>query len=217
MTPLSDRLISALDGQNLWLRLLILVLALFGALDASWRQLIMLMGLFCVFMLLDLSLYSRFFRGLRFTLPFLAAYWVFGTLFKTAFPDLILFTLKLIFFIEASVYCFGNLQLSYVLRDLRWLQKRQWGRRLTHFGLATALYIRSYTKHFDRHKIKGHSSIGAVLDNMIEAGARVFEDSDVIEAQLGKMLQTPLAVSDKPSANIIALSLITLMVLISAV
>ncbi len=206
-----------MSGQNLWLRLLILVLALFAALDASWRQLGMLMVLYWLFMLLDLSLYAKFLRGLRLTLPFLAAYWIFGTLFRSSFPDLMLFSLKLIFFIEASVYCFGNLRLNLVLRDTAWLRKRRWGRHLVRFFLATALYIRAYAKHFDRHQVKGHSSIGAVLDNMIAAGSKVFKDSDVIAAQLAKMLSAPRMETDKPFTNIIGLSLMTLMVLISSV
>ena len=81
MSPLSNRKASALRGQNLWLRLLILIMALFGALDASWRQISLLMALFWLYMLLDLPLYPKFARGLRITLPFLAAYWIFGTLF----------------------------------------------------------------------------------------------------------------------------------------
>ena len=217
MILLSDKQASALSGQNIWLRLLILVLALFAALDASWRQIAMLMGLFWLFMLLDLSLFGKFFRGLRFSLPFLAAYWIFGTLFKKPFPDMLLFSLKLVFFIESSVYCFGNLQTRQVLQDTVWLRKRKWGRRLVHFILATGLYIRAYGKHFARHKIRGNSSIGSVLDRMIEAGAAVFKDSEVIETQLGMILQVPQAEADPSSANLIGLSLMTLMVLISSV
>ncbi|OQB90079.1 MAG: hypothetical protein BWX83_00938 [Candidatus Cloacimonetes bacterium ADurb.Bin117] len=217
MGPQSNNQASALSGQNLWLRLLILVLALFAALDASWRQLGMLMALYCLFMLLDLSLYPKLLRGLRLTLPFLAAYWVFGTIFKAEFPDMLLFSLKLIFFIEATVYCFGNLHLSLVLRDTSWLRKRKWGMRLLRFILATALYIRAYTRHFDRHKLKGHSSIGTVLDSMIAAATRVYRDSDVIEAHLAWLLKAPVAESGRPASNLIALSLMTLMVLISSV
>ncbi|MCB5247296.1 MAG: hypothetical protein LHW57_04660 [Candidatus Cloacimonetes bacterium] len=217
MAPLSDRQLSALSAQNFWLRLLILILALFAALDASWRQISMQMALFWLFMLLDLSLFAKFLRGLRLTLPFLAAYWMFGTLFKTAFPDLLLFSLKLVFFIEASVYCFGNLQLGYVLRDTAWLRRHKWGRGLIRFLLATALYIRAYTRQFNRNKIQGRSSIGAVLDSLFETGAKVFGNSDVIERQLGNLLQTPLPQDDQPSAGIISLSLMTLMVLISSV
>lgn len=217
MSPLSSRKASALRGQNLWLRLLILIIALFGALDASWRQIILLMALFWLYMLLDLSLYPKFVRGLRITLPFLAAYWIFGTLFKSLFPDMLLFTLKLIFFIEASVHCFGNLSLGNILRDTGWLRQHRWGRSLLRFVLATALYIRAYGKHFSRSKIKGHSSLGSVLDGMIEAGTMVFQESAVVEAQLERMLQTRVEDEDNAPANLIALSLMTLMVLISSV
>ena len=56
-----------------------------------------------------------------------------------------------------------------------------------------------------------------MLDSLFETGAKVFGNSDVIERQLGNLLQTPLPQDDQPSAGIISLSLMTLMVLISSV
>ncbi|NLW19588.1 MAG: hypothetical protein GXY81_07860 [Candidatus Cloacimonetes bacterium] len=206
-----------LSGQNLWLRLLILVMALFSALDASWRQIILLMLLYLIFMLLELDLYPKLWRGLRFSLPFLAAYWVFGTLFGRAFPDLVLFSLKLIFLIETSVWCFANLYIKDILRDTRGLQKRKWGKKLLRFALATGLYIRAYFKMFERDKIKGHNSIGAVLDSMVGVGTRVYQSSGIIEAQLEHILKTPLEQRVNTLPNLLGMSLLAVMVLISAV
>ncbi len=206
-----------LSGQNLWLRLLILVMALFSALDASWRQIILLMLLYLIFMLLELDLYPKLWRGLRFSLPFLTAYWVFGTLFGRAFPDLVLFSLKLIFLIETSVWCFANLYIKDILRDTRGLQKRKWGKKLLRFALATGLYIRAYFKMFERDKIKGHNSIGAVLDSMVGVGTRVYQSSGIIEAQLEHILKTPLEQRVNTLPNLLGMSLLAVMVLISAV
>ena len=206
-----------LSGQNLWLRLLILVMALFSALDASWRQIILLMLLYLIFMLLELDLYPKLWRGLRFSLPFLTAYWVFGTLFGSAFPDLVLFSLKLIFLIETSVWCFANLYIKDILRDTRGLQKRKWGKKLLRFALATGLYIRAYFKMFERDKIKGHNSIGAVLDSMVGVGTRVYQSSGIIEAQLEHILKTPLEQRVNTLPNLLGMSLLAVMVLISAV
>lgn len=217
MAKLSEGKTSVLSGQNLWLRLLILVMALFSALDASWRQIILLMLLYLIFMLLELDLYSKLWRGLRFSLPFLAAYWVFGTLFGRAFPDLVLFSLKLIFLIETSVWCFANLYIKDILRDTRGLQKRKWGKKLLRFALATGLYIRAYFKMFERDKIKGHNSIGAVLDSMVGVGTRVYQSSGIIEAQLEHILKTPLEQRVNTLPNLLGMSLLAVMVLISAV
>jgi len=217
MAKLSEGKTSVLSGQNLWLRLLILVMALFSALDASWRQIILLMLLYLIFMLLELDLYPKLWRGLRFSLPFLAAYWVFGTLFGRAFPDLVLFSLKLIFLIETSVWCFANLYIKDILRDTRGLQKRKWGKKLLRFALATGLYIRAYFKMFERDKIKGHNSIGAVLDSMVGVGTRVYQSSGIIEAQLEHILKTPLEQRVNTLPNLLGMSLLAVMVLISAV
>lgn len=217
MAKLSEGRVSALSGQNLWLRLLILVMALFAALDASWRQIILLMLLFLVFMLLELDLYPKLWKGLRFSLPFLAAYWVFGTLFGKAFPDLVMFSLKLIFLIETSVWCFANLYIKDILRDSQGLQRRKWGKRMLRFALATGLYIRAYFKMFERDKIKGHNSIAAVLDSMVGVGTKVYQSSPVIEAQLDHILKISLDKGGRSLPNLIGLSLLTLMVLISAV
>lgn len=217
MAKLSEGRTSVLSGQNLWLRLLILVMALFSALDASWRQIILLMLLYLIFMLLELDLYPKLWRGLRFSLPFLTAYWVFGTLFGRAFPDLVLFSLKLIFLIETSVWCFANLYIKDILRDTRGLQKRKWGKKLLRFALATGLYIRAYFKMFERDKIKGHNSIGAVLDSMVGVGTRVYQSSGIIEAQLEHILKTPLEQRVNTLPNLLGMSLLAVMVLISAV
>lgn len=216
MTKLSDQSPSPLSGQNFYLRLLILVLALFGGLDASLRTVSALIVLFMLFMLLDLSLYPKLWRGLRISLPFFTAYWIFATLFGSRFPDMALFTLKLILFILATVYAFGNLGLRQVMCDTRGLRKHKWGERLVHYFLATGLFIRAYAKYFSRHKPKASSSIGSVLDSMISAGTQVYKHSNVIEAQLEKTVQNQAALPSSFSANMIALCLMALMVLITS-
>jgi hypothetical protein len=78
--------LSVLSEQHLELRLLILVLALIAAISASWQKILLLIGIFLSFMLLDCSLYKQVLKGLRETLPFFTAYWIFGTIFKVQFP-----------------------------------------------------------------------------------------------------------------------------------
>jgi hypothetical protein len=216
MVPQNKPAVSPLAGQNLWLRLLILVIALFGALEASPRQLLYYIGLILVFMLLDLSLYPKLLKGLRISLPFFAAYWVFGTLFGILFTDMILFTLKLIFFIGISVYVFGNLTQVQALEDTRWLRRYRWGRGFVRYCLATGLYINAYTRYFAEHKPKGSSSIGKVLDSLLDAGSKIFKHSDVVEAQLARAMVMVPADTDKQGADLIGLCLLALIVLVSS-
>ncbi|MBW6514663.1 MAG: hypothetical protein K0B87_07895 [Candidatus Syntrophosphaera sp.] len=216
MNPLSEPRPSLLAAQNFYLRLLILALAFIGALEASLRTVAALIALFLFFLLLDLTLYPRLFRALRLSLPWFAAYWIFATLFATRFPDMALFTLRLLFFIVATVYCFGNLNLRAVLRDTAGLRRHKWGERLVRYLLATALFIRAYARHFARHKPKGSSSLGSVLDSMLIAGRQVYSRSATVEAQLERAVRSQTAPPEAFSANVIALCLLALMVLITA-
>lgn len=207
---------SLLSGQNLWLRLLILILAFVGAVDATLRQVLALTVLFLLFLLLDVSAFGQIWKALRISLPFFAAYWLFATLFATSFTAAGLFTLKLLLFILVTVYVFGNLSLQRVLHDTKRLRKYRWGEQLVHFFLATGLFIRAYTKYFKRVKIKTDNSIGAILDILIDTGRQVAENSDVIEAQLKQTMKTQDDVSHGSSANLIALCLITCLILVLA-
>ncbi len=195
---------------------MLLVLALVGALDASLRQLLALIALFLLFLLIDVTTLPKLLRGLRISLSFLAAYWVFATLFHSPFPDMVLFTLRIILLIIVTVYVFGNLTLQRVLHDTRSLRKHKFGENIVYYALATGLFIRAYAKYFGRHKPKIRSNVGAVLDNMIEAGKNVFEHSNVIEAQLKLTMQEKGEIASTSSADLMALFLITLMVLINS-
>ncbi len=209
-----EKRLSVLSEQHLGFRLLIIVLSLIGAIIASWQKILLLIGIFLIFMLLDCSLYKQVLKGLRVTLPFFTAYWIFGTIFKVQFPLMALFTLKVIFFILAGVYALGNLTLEKVLNDTRFIRKFQWGRWLVHFGLATSLYIQAYTSYFTNHKPEGKNTIGEVIDNMFEAGSSVLQKSEEIEDKLNLSIDSNPSHSSSIVSNLIALFLSGIMILI---
>ena len=208
--------VSVLAGQNLYLRLLILLIALLSALSASWRQVGALIALFLAYMLLDIRLFIPLLRGLRLSLPFLAAYWIFGTLFQAGFPSLALFTLKLLLLILVTVYCFGNLSLDRVLYDTRALRRHPAGRRLFSYIMATGLYLRAYARHFKSHKPHAGSSVGGALDGMIQAGAKVYGATRSVDSLLQRVLDRGREEVTCPASNLAALILMALIVLISA-
>lgn len=214
MALLRARRVSFLQAQNLYLRLILIVMALIGALDASLRQIIALSALFLAFLLLDLSAYAKLLRGLRISLPFFAAYWVFGTLFRVPFPDLALFSLKLIYFIIVTVYALGNLTARQVLHDTTGIRKYKAGRKLVRYALATSLFIRAYASYFALHKPSAGTSIGALLDNLFAGGKQVFAQTEAIEARLDGILAEPGTPAPAIAAN---LAIVTLMALLALV
>jgi len=207
---------SILSGQNFYLRLLLLILLFIGAVEASLRQVCALTLLFLLFMLLDLGLYPKLLKGLRISLPFFAAYWLFATLFRTDFPAMALFTARILLFIVATVYAFGNLSLQRVLHDTRGLRKHKWGESLIHYLLATALFIRAYAKYFTRHKPNAGSSIGSVLDGMISAGTKVYRTTGAVERHMWTMLREKRENPESTPGNLIALSLMAMLVLVTS-
>jgi glycosyltransferase involved in cell wall biosynthesis len=217
MPPAQGLQPSLLSGQNLYLRLILLVLAFIGALEASLRQICLQIALLLGFMLLDLSLYSKLLRGLRISLPFFAAYWIFATLFGVAFPEMLLFTLKLVFFIIVTVYCFGNLGLERILRDTHSLRRYKWGKSLLRFGLATQLFLRGYARYFSRHKPTARTSVSNGLDSLFAAGAHVYRSSGQTEALLDRLLRRETQAAPSPRANLLALAAMALLTLINSV
>lgn len=193
-----------------------MLVALVSALDCSVRQAVVLIALFLMFMLLDHSLYAKLWRGIRISLPFFAGYWLFATLFKTEFPAMVAFTLRLLLLITVTVFCLGKLTLPQVLRDTSWLRRHRLGERLVRYMLATNLYIRAYAKYFAQHKPRIRSSIGEIIDNMLGAGAHVLGNSPVIEAQLGYALKLAPSSRKESGSNLIDLCLLALLVLVSS-
>ncbi|HOC94460.1 MAG TPA: hypothetical protein PK802_00565 [Candidatus Cloacimonadota bacterium] len=205
---------SLLSEQNFWLRIVILILSLMGALEASLKQILGLTVLFLLFLLLDLECYAKILKALRISLPFLAGYWVFATLFGTGFLEMLLFTAKIVFFIVVTVYVFGNLSLRRVLHDTRCLRKTGWGSRLVHFSLATALFLRAYLHRFAASGIRSADNIGNVFDRLVAVGKEVAGNSDVIEAQIRKIHSGSGDIAQVSGSNLIALCLLCCMILI---
>ncbi|MCB5245351.1 MAG: hypothetical protein WC179_03000 [Candidatus Cloacimonadaceae bacterium] len=206
--------LSVLGEQHLGLRLLIIVLALVSAIIASWQKILLLIGIFLSFMLLDCSLYKQVLKGLRVSLPFFAVYWILGTIFQVQFPALAIFNLKVIFFILAGVYALGNITPERVINDTRYIRKFKWGRWLVHFGLATSLYIQAYTSYFTNHKPEGKNTIGEIFDSFLEAGSNVLKKSQEIEDKLEVSIGLNNAHFSFSIANLVALLLAGIIILI---
>lgn len=152
-----------LAEQNIWLKLIILLIAFSLGLDASFRQLLWLLGLFLLMFLCDLSVFSKLLLALRRILPFMSGYWVFATIFTVQFPDMLLFSLQILYFLVITVYCVGTIDMPHFLQDTGRLQKYHFSRSLINLILATSLFIRKYFLLLGERQLSGGDSIKSVI------------------------------------------------------
>ncbi len=205
----------ALTDQHLYLRLLILLMALVGNLGSSLRQLLLQSGLFLLFSLLDVHSFGRLIKALRLILVFLAAYWLFATLLGTQFPVMLLFSVRLVFFAQVSVYAFSHLSLPRTLHDCSALLRYHWGRGLITYLAATVLFIQGFHRYWSQ---SGNSGDTTLSDRFMNVSKACLADGDTIATRLDEAMANPSVYQDaKPASNLIGLALLTLMVLVGAV
>ena len=205
----------ALTDQHLYLRLLILLMALVGNLGSSLRQLLLQVGLFCFFSLLDVHSLARLFKALRIILVFLSAYWLFATLIGTQFPDMLIFSIRLVFFAQVSVYTFSHLSLPRTLHDCSALLRYHWGRGLITYLAATVLFIQGFQRYWSQSGTPGSSTLS---DRFLNVSKACMADGDAIAVRLDEAMADPALYRDaKPASSLIGLALLTLMVLVGAV
>lgn len=145
-------------GQNVWLKLIILVIAFSLGFDASFRQLLTSSGIFLLYFLLDRTVFPKLLFALRKILLFLTGYWLFATLFGLSFPEMLLFSLQIVYFLIITVYCLGTIDLGHFIHDTRRIRKYRPVERLVYLILATTLFIRNYfTLLGDKKPGKGDS------------------------------------------------------------
>jgi hypothetical protein len=209
--------LSMLAGQNLWLRLLTLVLAIIIIVSGSFRQVGSTLILFFLFLFLDITLFAMLSKGIRVSLPFLAGYWIFATIFNAGFTDMLLFSLRLLSLVIATVFCLGNVTLERVLADTRLLRKYHWGSVIVHYSLATVMFVGAYSRYFAKHRLKAGNNLGVVLDEIIHAGKHVFRLSGHIEKQMEASIQSTQQPLPYSTGNYILLILMALLVVVSSV
>ena len=203
-----------LTDQHLMLRLLILLMALVGNLGASFRMLLMQIALFGLFSLLDLTSLKNLRRALRLIIIFLAAYWLFATILNTPFLSMTLFSLKLIFFAQVTVYTFSHLSMPRVLHDCRWLLKRSWGRGLVFYLAATVMFVNSLRSEFLSPRRKDVPA----TQRFVDASKASLEQGDHISQNLEAMMADPTLYQDAtPAPALIGLALLTLMTFLGAI
>jgi hypothetical protein len=115
-----------LSEQNLWLKLIILVIAFTLGFDASIKQLILLILLFMVYYLLQPSIYNKLLLAMRKVLIFITGYWIIASVFATPFPAMLLFSLQIIYFLVISLYALGTVDTRHFLMDTHRCKSTPW-------------------------------------------------------------------------------------------
>lgn len=173
-----------LSEQNLWLKLIILVIAFVLGIDATLRQQLLLIGLFTIYYLLEYPIFGKVLLALRRLLPFLATYWLFATLFGTDFPEMVFFSLQVLFFLFVSVYCLGTTDLKHFMLDTGRMQNLNFFHQFTYVILATGLFIRGYFELLQQNKVEAGSSIGSVVGHFTQIMKENFARAKAVEAEV---------------------------------
>lgn len=207
-----------LAEQSTWLKLIVLIVSFTLGLDASFRQLLWLLGLFLLFFLLDLSVFKKLLVALRRILPFLAGYWVFATLFSVGFPAMLLFSLQILYFLVITVYCVGTIDLMHFIRDTRSLQRYQLARRLMHLILATSLFIQKYFLLLGERQISGSENLQGVLSSFAGIVQETYSHALEVEHKIKSSLEIKEVKRDFMSlANLLAFIFLAAVVLVGSI
>jgi hypothetical protein len=207
-----------LSEQNLWLKLIILVIAFTLGFDASIKQLILLILLFMVYYLLQPSIYNKLLLAMRKVLIFITGYWIIASVFATPFPAMLLFSLQIIYFLVISLYALGTVDTRHFLMDTHRLQKYPLVGKITYTLMASVLFIRSYFALLHERQIKGADSLGGVFgafaELMHQNYLKAHEIEEQVEASIGEEV---IERSFFSLENFMAMVFLTALVLLGAI
>ncbi|MEF3694538.1 MAG: hypothetical protein V3576_04235 [Candidatus Cloacimonadota bacterium] len=207
-----------LSEQNLWLKLLIFAVACVLGFDAKIRQLLLLIVLFLVYYLFEPSVYGKLVLALRRVLPFFTAYWLFATLFNTAFPEMLHFSLQIIYFLVISIYCLGTIDTRHFMLDTRKMQRYRWFNQITYVVLATALFIRSYFELLQQHKLNRSASLSSVFGYFAEVIKQNYASAKQVESEVESSINSELIHREFfVGQNLLAFGFLTALVLVGSI
>jgi len=206
-----------LAEQSIWLKLIILVIAFSLGFDASFRQLIWVSGIFLLYFLIDPEIYIKLWFALRKILPFLTGYWVFATLFGVLFPDMLLFSLQIIYFLLITVYTLGTVDIEHFIQDTRRIQRYKLVEKLIYLILATSLFIRNYFTLLGERKPNRGDSISGVMASFALLVKENYAQALAVEEQIQTSFEQTHQGRDLLSfPNLVAICFLTVLVLVGA-
>ncbi|HOH47168.1 MAG TPA: hypothetical protein PLX59_04955 [Candidatus Cloacimonadota bacterium] len=207
-----------LSEQNLWLKLLIFSVACVLGFDAKIRQLLLLVALFLVYYLCEPAVFSKLLMAMRRIMPFVTAYWLFATLFGTEFPEMLQFSLQIIYFLVISIYCLGTTDTRHFMLDTRKMQRYRWFNQVTYVVLATALFIRSYFELLQQHKLNQAASLSSVFTYFAEVIKQNYASAKQVETEVESSIREKLVQRDFfVGQNLVAFGFLTALVLVGSV
>ena len=207
-----------LSEQNLWLKLLIFAVACVLGFDAKIRQLLLLVALFLIYYLCEPAVFSKLLLALRRIMPFVTAYWLFATLFKTEFPEMLYFSLQIIYFLVISIYCLGTTDIRHFMLDTRKMQRYRWFSQVTYVVLATALFIRTYFELLQQHKLNRATSLSAVFSYFADVIRQNYASAKQVETEVELSIKGELIKRDFFVAqNLLAFGFLTALVLVGSI
>lgn len=164
--------------QHLAMKLGIFIIGIATGFEASPRQLAIQSTLFLVFMLLETHLYSKLLFALRKLLIFLAAYWVFATIFALDFLYALSFSARILYLMLVMVGVWGAVDKKLILQQSKVFLRLPAGRKVMRYLIGTYYFLKSYLVAYKA--IPNQSDLHSILQAAVEAGQLVHAQSDAI-------------------------------------
>lgn len=204
---------TAISAQNLFLKLAIFIIGIATALDSSLRQLVAQIILFCLYLLLQPSLFRHLLKAFRRILPFFAGYWLFATLFGQSFPGSVLFSIQIIYLILVSVAVFAEVSMGALAHDSKWARRNKWVNALFYYCFATMLYLHSFFFHY--HELKPNAKTNVMINSLGDVFGAVTADTDSIKTEVRNILNSDTYVNSGHSyANPVGIVFLAVLVIV---
>lgn len=191
--------------QHLYVKLGIFVIGLAAGFEVSLRQLTAQSFLFLIFMALDHTLYFKLFFALKKMISFMAAYWIFATIFAVDYMVTLRFSLQLCYFILIMVFVLGEMDAKALVSQCLLCKYSPKASKMLSFIMASYLFMQEYIKAFSI--VKGdNGNLRDILQGAIQTGKDEHAKQSEIAARINCCITAGVSISPQAKwANLIGL------------
>lgn len=177
--------------QNILIKLAIMLIASTSAIVSTQKVLIYLLLSCIIYFLVSPVIYKFILKGIRFLLPFFAAYSLFATVFGIDFVDMLVFILRITILSAFVVFFSVSLYLYRFLEDTQFLKQNLITTVLLTYAIATLLFLRSFVSYYKSiHQNESFklSNLQVLVSRLINAINENWQKRDIIQIETDRLL-----------------------------